>query len=173
MLNNFDISINNVFPEVLLADFPMSKEIVLSEYSTSFKTDDKGRVNNITIAAKKLNNTVIKSNKVFSFNKTLGPTNKANGYKTSKIFKDGKTEEGVGGGVCQVSSTLFNAVETAGLEIIERHEHSKDVYYVPEGKDAATSYGGIDFKFKNNKNYSIKINSFVKDDKVTVKLIKE
>jgi vancomycin resistance protein YoaR len=88
------------------------------------------------------------------------------------VFNQGKESKGYGGGVCQVSSTLFNTAEKAGLEIVERHRHSKRVYYVPKGKDAATSYGGVDFKFKNTLAYPIKINARADDEKVTVSVIK-
>ena len=144
----------------------------LSKFSTEFKTNDDGRTNNIKKATESINETVIGPNEVFSFNDSVGPTNEKNGYMEAIIFVDGEEELGFGGGVCQVSSTLYNAALEANLEITERHPHSKRVYYVPEGKDAATSYGSVDLKFKNTLGYPIKIKSYVRDGSISVEIIK-
>ncbi len=144
---------------------------VLGSFTTEFTIKPVARAHNISLAVGSINNFVIKSGEEFSFNRAVGPTTKENGYKEAKIFIRGKEEKGYGGGVCQVSSTLFNACDFAGLEILERHDHSKEVTYVKPGRDAATSDGGIDFRFVNNKDYPVKICAEVKSGKVTVKVL--
>lgn len=144
----------------------------ISEFTTKFNKKSFGRAYNIKLSAKAIDEKEIKPGETFSFNNVVGPTTKESGYKMAQIFVKGKKEKGYGGGVCQVSSTLYNAVLKADLEVTERHSHSKKVYYVEEDKDAATSYGGIDFKFVNNKDYTIKINSYIYDDTITVALYK-
>ena len=93
----------------------------------------------------------------FSFCDTVGKATPEDGYQKADIFdKDGNVTKGYGGGNCQISSTLYNAVlKIPSLTVIERHEHSSDVYYVPEGQDAAVSYGSVDFKFRNDNSYLI------------------
>lgn len=144
----------------------------ISEFTTKFNKKNFGRAENIRLSAKAIDEKEIMPGETFSYNNTVGPTNKKNGYKMAQIFVKGKKKKGYGGGVCQVSSTLYNAVLAADLEIAERHSHSKKVYYVDEDKDAATAYGSIDFKFVNNKDYTIKINSYIYDDAITIVLYK-
>jgi len=139
-------------------------------YSTTFNTKDTARRVNITQAAKSINGTVVHPGQEFSFNQTVGPTIKRRGYMAGRIFVNGKDSMGYGGGVCQVSSTLFCAVQTMGLKTTERHAHSKPVYYVPKGYDAATSYGVIDYKFVNNKSFPIIIETAVNGDKLIVSI---
>lgn len=142
-----------------------------STYSTKFNAKDKARSNNITIAANSINGVVLQPNEVFSYNNTVGPTIKRRGYKMARIFKNGQDGKGYGGGVCQVSSTLYNTADDFGMEIIERHPHSKEVKYVPEGRDAATSYGGVDLKFKNTMPYPVRIETSVSDGVLTVDMV--
>lgn len=142
----------------------------LSTFVTTFNEGSVGRKNNITIAAKSINGVIIPPGEIFSFNDTVGPTTRQNGFSLAKVFHKGKELKGYGGGVCQVSSTLYNSAEAAGMEIIERHPHSKRVYYVPENRDAATSYGKVDFKFKNILTTPVIISTSVKDGKLTVNL---
>jgi vancomycin resistance protein YoaR len=104
----------------------------------------------------------------FSFNEAVGPTIKKRGYLAGKIFVNGRTAMGYGGGVCQVSSTLFCAADKMGLLTTERHYHSLPVNYVPKGMDAATSYGVIDYKFVNTKDFPIIIKTLTKDGKIHV-----
>ena len=143
---------------------------ILSSFSTEFKNAKKSRAHNIQKATEAINQSVVMPGDTFSFNETVGPTTKRRGYKLGRIFKNKKNSLGYGGGVCQVSGTLFNAVEQAGLEVVERHQHSKPVGYVPEGRDAATSYGVIDFKFRNNLQAPVKIVGFTKDEAVTINI---
>ena len=109
----------------------------------------------------------------FSFCNTLGPSTAEKGYEKADVIINGKTEQALGGGNCQVSSTLYNAVlAVPDLEVVERHEHGKAVGYVPEGKDATVSYGSVDFKFKNNSSNDIKLYFSSDDENVTAKIVR-
>ena len=149
-------------------------ETEIASYTSKIKQKkDSDRQNNITLACNTLNNTIIENGKTFSFCNTIGKTTKKKGYEEANVFQDGKEVEAVGGGLCQVSSTLYNAVlKLSSLKVVERHTHSKQVYYVPKGKDAAVAYGSYDFKFKNNTGSSIKIKASNTQNNVTIKLLK-
>ena len=142
----------------------------LASHVTEYDANDKNRAHNIALAAKNIDGHVVKPGETFSFNEVNGPTGRNRGYKKSTIFIDGEKHKNYGGGVCQVSTTLFNAAERAGMTILERHDHSLPVGYAAKGKDAATSYGGLDFKFKNDKPHPIVINSTTDNGTVTVKI---
>ena len=144
---------------------------ILGEYTTKFTAEPKARNENISHAANSIKGTKVEPGEVFSYNETIGPTTEKNGYKRARIFIRGKKSFGYGGGVCQVSSTLYNAVAETDMKIVERHNHSLPVEYVPKGKDAATSYGGIDFKFKNTYSYPVVIDTKVSDDSLTVQIL--
>ena len=143
----------------------------LGEFSTKFNEHNTPRVTNLKLASTAINETILKPGDVFSYNETVGPTTAARGYQKSKIIVKGKEKEGFGGGVCQISSTLFNAAKNAGLEIIERHPHSKEVVYIEKGKDAATSYGGIDLKFKNTLPHPVRIYSSIEGNTARVQIV--
>ncbi|MBQ9358339.1 MAG: VanW family protein, partial [Abditibacteriota bacterium] len=108
------------------------------------------RTHNLRTAAGTINGTIIMPGETFSYNSVVGPRDTSTGYKTAIIFQDGEEVEGMGGGVCQVSSTLFNAVLLSGLKITQRKCHSLKVVYVPLGRDAMVSYGSSDFCFVND-----------------------
>ena len=144
---------------------------ILGEYTTKFSSGIKSRNENIRIAAEAIKGKVIEPGEVFSYNKAVGPTTKENGYQRARIFVRGKKAFGYGGGVCQVSSTLYNAAESAGMEVVERHHHSLPVEYVPKGKDAATSYGSVDFKFKNTFSYPVRIDTGIGDNALTIQIV--
>ena len=160
--------------ETLTAAMPVLKqsatpaEACNASFSTSFKDGNKNRAHNIAQAAAAINGTVLQPGDRFSFNDAVGPTTKARGYKKARIFVRGKDAEGYGGGVCQVSSTLFNAAEAAGLAVLERHPHSKKVSYVEEGRDAATSFGGIDLRLENTQPFAVRIEAAVDKEAETV-----
>lgn len=144
----------------------------VSTFSTQIHNKDKERQNNIEITCNTLNGTQIKPGEIFSFCDVVGKATTEKGYQEADIFVDGKKEKGLGGGNCQVSTTLYNAVlQVTDLEVTERHEHSKKVPYIEQGKDAAVSYGSYDFKFKNNSNYTIKIVMEKTQDEITAKLM--
>ncbi len=162
---------NNVF-EVNRGE--TNPETELSSFSTKIYTpNDSGRQNNITLSCSKVNGTIVKSGETFSFCDTVGKATPEAGYQKADIFdKDGNTIKGYGGGNCQISSTLYNAVlEISSLTVLERHEHSKEVYYVPLGKDAAVAYGSIDFKFRNDSDNDIKIYCSNTTNSVDVRIV--
>ncbi len=130
---------------------------LLASYSTRFSTADKNRTTNITLAARKVNGTVLMPGEIFSYNKVVGARTIAAGYKEAGVYVNGKVTTGIGGGICQVSSTLYNAAIYANLDIVQRTNHMFVSSYVPISRDATVSYGSLDFQFKNNRKYPIKI----------------
>jgi len=154
-----------------ISNIPKEEEI--SSYATTIKDNSSGRLTNISITCSVLNNTIIKPNETFSFNNIVGQPTVEKGYQEASVIIDHKTEKGIGGGNCQVSSTLYNAVlNVPTLVVTERHEHGKDVTYVPEGKDAAVSFGSLDLKFRNDTGNDIKILASTDNQSVTIRLIK-
>ena len=134
----------------------------------------KERYSNIKLACKTLDGTIVKSGDTFSLWNTLGCPTKEKGYKKAKAFtSDGEIKQSYGGGICQVSTTIYNALlKIDEIKITERHEHSRDVVYIKDGKDAAVSYKSADLKFKNNADYDIKLKASVKNNKVIIKIEK-
>ncbi len=124
------------------------KELIAS-YSTEFNPRVTGRAANIQLVADHIDHNMVSPGGTFSFNQTAGPYNSDRGFQSAPVFRDGTVTTGIGGGVCQVSSTLYNAALLAGMETVERYSHSLPVWYVPLARDAAVSYGNIDLKFKN------------------------
>ena len=144
---------------------------VSGEFSTNITDKTPARLNNIQLAVNKLNGATIKPGETFSFNNYIGPRTSEAGYQEAIIFDGhGNKTKGYGGGICQISSTLYNAVLNAGLEVIERHEHSHEVPYIEAGKDATVSYGADDFKFKNNSRRTITINASTTDDVLAISI---
>ena len=142
----------------------------IAEFSTQFKNPKRARAHNITLAGQKIDESVVQPGEEFSFNTAVGPTTKRNGFMLGMVFNSGRRSQGYGGGVCQVSSTLFNTAKQAGMEITERHEHSLDVGYIERGKDAATSYGVKDLKFVNPHEYPVRINAYVVNETIVVEM---
>ena len=142
----------------------------LSKYTTIYDAGNTNRASNIALAAKTINGTILLPGETFSYNGTLGNTTKEKGYKEGGAYVGGKVVQAYGGGICQVSTTLYNAVLYANLEIVERYNHSYAVSYVPAGRDATVSYGGKDFKFKNTRNYPIKIIANAKNGVVSISI---
>lgn len=132
---------------------------VLSSFSTRYDASNKNRARNIELASEAINGKVFMPGEKFSFNTVVGPTTASKGYLPAGAYSGGKLVEDYGGGVCQVSSTLYNTVLYANLEIVERYNHSSVVGYVDPGRDATISYGTRDFKFSNPRKYAIKINA--------------
>lgn len=165
--------IEEVRPKITSDEFK-NKIVEIGSYSTPLLDSQKNRIENIKTASDCINNEKILPGQEFSFNNTLGRRTQEKGYKAAPIIKrtkDGpKKGYGVGGGICQISTTLYNAADKAGLEITERHVHSKNVGYVPKGKDATVAYDSVDFKFRNNLNNPVAIKVFLSKGKVTVKL---
>ncbi len=137
---------------------------------TTTINNSAGGVANIKLASQRINGTLLYPQDVFSYYETLGPTTAEAGFQNASVIVNGKLEDGIGGGVCQVSSTLYNAVLFAELEIVERHNHSRPVGYVDKGRDATMAGDYLDFKFKNSLDYPIYIESYVNGNKITVNL---
>lgn len=130
---------------------------LLSQFSTSFTSSGYNRSNNIILSSAKLNGLVLMPGEEFSYNQAVGQRTRAAGFREAGAYSNGKVVQEVGGGICQVSSTLYNAVLYANLEIVERTNHYFNPGYVKAGLDATVSWGGPDFRFRNNRNYPIRI----------------
>lgn len=130
---------------------------LLSTYSTKYSTRNKDRTTNLQLAANKINGTVLMPGEVFSYNQVVGERTIAAGYKEAPIYVSGEVVDGLGGGICQITSTLYNAVLYANLGIVSRSNHQFVPSYVTASRDATVVYGAIDFKFKNTRDYPIKI----------------
>lgn len=163
-----DIPIQPIFPRVdseLIAEI---KNKMIGYYVTFYNANNKERSHNISIATSAINNYVIFPGETFSFNKAVGKRTKAKGYLPAPIIVKGELSEGIGGGICQVSSTLFNAVDQSGLTVLDRFSHSKRVPYVPEGRDATVDWYSYDFSFKNKYNHPVLIRAQARDGKMVV-----
>lgn len=132
---------------------------LLATYSTTYSTGNANRATNIALAVKSVNGYVLMPGETFSYNSTVGERTASRGYKEAGVYLNGEVTTGLGGGICQVSSTLYNAILLANLEIVERSNHTFKPTYVPAGQDATVSWGAPDFKFKNNRNYPIRISA--------------
>ena len=134
----------------------------------SYYVNNKDRTTNLKIASKKINGTIIQPGETFDFNKVVGSRTAAKGYKKAHVFTGpNSTTMGLAGGICQVASTVFNTALISNVKIVERHQHSQRVSYVPLGRDAAISGNVQNFRWKNNTKYAIKIKMTVKDGKIT------
>ena len=151
-----------------------NSEEIVSTFSTTIHDKSSGRMNNLKLASSKLTGVIVKSGETFSFNDSIGPYNEQHGFEEAKIFSStGEVLEEHGGGICQISTTLYNALLPLNVEILERHTHSKKVQYIDEGKDATLSYGHLDFKFKNSLSYDIEFICQTTDNDVTVQIKKK
>lgn len=149
------------------------QETEISSFSTKIYNKDEERQNNITITCKAINAKTIEPGETFSFCSTVGKSTSAKGYQEADIYVDGEKKQGLGGGNCQVSTTLYNAVaKIPELEIVERHKHSGHVPYIQDGKDAAVAYGSYDFKFKNNTENTIRIEMENNKNNIIARIIK-
>lgn len=138
-------------PVVTEGTLTYSPDFVLAgTCTTSFSTSSSNRINNIEVAAGHLNNLLVMPGQEISVSDTIKPRTTANGYKSAGAYLNGRTVPAIGGGICQVSSTVYNAVKNAGLTVLERHPHSMPVHYLPLGLDAAISAGSKDLRFRND-----------------------
>lgn len=142
----------------------------LATFTTRYNVSDVDRTTNLQIACQKINGKVILSGNTFSYNQTLGPRTTAAGYRNGKVYEGGEVVDGIGGGICQISSTLYNTVLMANLEIVERRNHQFVPSYLPAGRDATVVYGATDFRFKNTRKYPIRIRASAKNGIATVSL---
>lgn len=143
----------------------------IGQYVTYFNSRNKSRTQNISLAAQAINNTVIFPGDTFSFNQTVGKRTTERGYLKAPVIVRGELSEDIGGGICQVSSTLFNAADRAGVKIMERYSHSKRVPYVPSGRDATVSWYGPDFTFQNQHQFPLLIRARVYGGQLVVKIM--
>jgi vancomycin resistance protein YoaR len=139
-------------------------------FQTTLLDQSKSRLHNITLASEKIDGFVLQPGQVFSFNEVVGQRLPERGFKKAIVLIKGKRGYEEGGGICQISSTMFNAAEKAGMEIVERHSHSKDVHYLPLGRDAAIVYGEQDFKFKNTRDFPVKLHAYIEGDKMVTSI---
>ena len=152
----FNLPIKKSIPKVTKKDYEKFTNL-RADFSTNISTSSSDRKHNIKNALTSLNKIKIAPNQIFSFNNIVGRRTAENGYREAKIIVNNEFVDGLGGGVCQVSSTLYNAVLMSGLEIIEANKHSKQVNYVMYGFDAMVNFGSSDLKFRNNTNETITI----------------
>lgn len=130
---------------------------LLGTYSTRYSESNSNRTTNVRLATEKINEVVLMPGEVFSYNRVVGERTISAGYREAAVYENGEVVNGIGGGICQVSSTLYNAVLYANLEIVERYNHYFLPSYISAGRDATVSWGTVDFQFKNNRQYPIKI----------------
>lgn len=180
-IENTTISVNDSSLKNKIVDeekTPIEKEIVFTEteissFTSTLYDNSQNRMFNIQKAVEVLNGSVIHVNEEFSFNNTIGPMGEENGYKKANGFdSNGKVIQIAGAGMCQISSTLYNAALLANLQITERHPHSRRVYYVPIDRDATVYYPDLDLKFINNTPNDIKIYATTDNYSVNITLKK-
>lgn len=167
----YEISLVITKPNITIADigteaFPDK----LATFTTRYDVSNKDRTVNLELACQKINEKVVSPGEVFSYNKTLGARTVAAGYKNAKVYSNGEVVDGIGGGICQISSTLYNSVLLANLEIVERRNHQFVTSYLPAGRDATVVYGMTDFQFKNTRKYPIRIVASAQNGIATVSI---
>lgn len=177
LISDIKSSLNDGFKPVTVAYKAVKrqksvKEVIertrfINGFTTYFDASNTNRASNISLAASKLNGAVIESGKTLSFNDTVGARLAENGFLPAKIIEKGEFVEGIGGGVCQVSTTLYNAALLSGLEVVEYHPHSLAVSYVAPSRDAMVSGTAFDLKIKNNGKTPIYIRSKAQNGSVT------
>lgn len=166
-----DITLKTVHPAVTLDRLKQQGvDRLIASFTTSFLTSGAGRAYNVEVTARTLNNWVLAPGEVFDYGKVVAAANEHYGYRAAPVILNGEFVPGIGGGICQVSSTLYNAALRAGLEIVERRNHSLPVAYLPIGQDATFAEGAIDFRIKNTTGKTLVIRASVEDRRLTVKL---
>lgn len=168
--SGIDLPVKPVYPRIDSELLSNIRTQLIGHYVTYFNSGNKERSHNISLAADAINNRVVFPGETFSFNQTVGIRTKSKGYLPAPIIVRGELSEGIGGGICQVSSTLFNAVDRSGMKIIKRYSHSKRVPYVPPGRDATVSWYGPDFTFKNLYNQPVLIRTKARSGIMSVML---
>ncbi|MEA3403918.1 MAG: VanW family protein, partial [Armatimonadota bacterium] len=146
-------------------------EVVLAAYSTPFNPGRADRTHNLTLAARKLNEVVIRPGEEFSFNRTVGERLVEEGYRQAPIFINGEVQPSTGGGVCQIATTTYNTALLANLDMIERHPHSRPVDYAPTGRDATVYWDQYDLRFRNSLKHPVLILTEVGSSQVTIRML--
>jgi vancomycin resistance protein YoaR len=157
-----------IAPQVTAEDLREVNKKIIGSYTTKFDPGNVNRTTNIKLASAQINNLVLLPGERFSFNKVVGQRTTDRGFKPAHVIVKGEFTEGIGGGICQVSSTLYNSVDEAGLRVTAIQHHSAEVTYVPKGRDATVSWGGPDFRFKNNLNKPILLRIKISGSHITV-----
>lgn len=169
--DSYTIPLKVLYPKVTTNDIGTEAfPDLLASYTTSYASSNSNRSTNIALAASKLNGKVLIPGEEFSFNGTVGKRTTQAGFKTATVYSNGQVTTDVGGGICQVSSTLYNTVLKANLEITNRVNHTFTVGYVPIGLDATVSWGAPDFKFKNSRSYPIKLVATTSNKRLTIQI---
>jgi len=146
-------------------------DTLLATFTTSYASSSRNRAGNIDTAARAIDGVVIMPGEEFSYNKTVGPRNRESGFLLAPVIVNGQLVPGIGGGICQVSSTLYNAALLSNMKIVARSHHSHPVPYVPSGRDATVSYGAIDFKFRNTTDAPIAIEIKTANRRLTARIL--
>ena len=156
--------------EPQITDAILSNMGQLSSYTTNYDLALVNRSHNLYVAASSIDKSIVAPHTVFSFNNTVGQCTAEKGYLDAMVIVTGKFEPGLAGGICQVSSTLYNASLLAGMDIMERRNHSLAVTYVPLGRDATVANGSQDFKFRNNTDDPIYIRATASGGRLTISI---
>jgi hypothetical protein len=143
---------------------------VIGQYSTRYNPGVRGRTVNLKKSAENIDGTIVPKGGIFSANKAIGERNAKNGWKEAKMFVNGDVVDGIGAGICQTATTLYNAALLAGLPIVERHQHQFRVYYAPTSRDATLYWGQKDFKFRNDTGGPIYVQTFLRNRHYVVRL---
>lgn len=166
------IPLKITFPDVSVADLGDSVFADnLGKFTSYYNESNVNRSTNVKLATNKINNVILLPGEEFSYNKIVGERTFENGFKEASVYTSSGVINGLGGGICQVSSTLYNSVLLANLDIVERKNHRYAVSYVPLGRDATVAYGSIDFRFKNNRKYPIKIVAYSKNGTCSISIM--
>lgn len=171
LLTHVQLPLTRVEPEVTQEELEaLGLKRRLAEFTTHYRAGEP-RAYNIALAAAAINGTLLGPGEEFSFNEIVGPRSAERGYQRANMFWGSRVVPGVGGGVCQVSTTLYNAVLLADLELVQRFNHSLPVDYVPLGRDAAVAFDeGLDFRFRNNTSWHVLVRAFTGAGTLTVGL---
>lgn len=167
LLEDIDIKLEDIQPK-LTKQLLSRINGVIGEYSTSFKTSTKDRAENIKLSADSFRGKMLLPGEELSYNDTTGPRDSKFGYKEANVILNGELTPGVGGGVCQTSTTMYNALLLSNLTILERHPHSIPPAYIKHGQDAAVAYGYLDLKFRNDFDYPIYIDTKTTNERVYI-----
>lgn len=143
---------------------------VLGEAVTTYNSAETNRTTNLKLATEKVNEIILLPGEEFSFNQIVGERTEARGFKPAIVFAGGEMVDGIGGGICQVSSTIYLATLRADLEVTERAVHAYTVDYVPLGQDATVQWGYLDYRFVNNTAYPVRVSAVMQDGTLTVRL---
>ena len=164
-------------PSILPSSMPDSgvteSPVALSTFTTQILDTDPARMENLRLCTMAIDGKTVEPGGTFSFNETVGQRTAEKGYKEALMLREGKREKAIGGGVCQISSTLYNAANIAGMEILERHTHTGEVHYIPLGQDAAVSFGEQDFRFRNPADFPVTLHVSLGENGVTAAVYKK